>query len=232
MWGVDDEIKKYIRELSKTLSPDNFSEKLEQIHNTLNEVRDMIYREENIFIPLTFRFFNEEDFLNIYRDSLEMNPAFIPEIPRWQEGDKKLSERKKFSVDNEELVKGKIKFPTGELNLSQLIGIFKLLPVDITFIDSDDKIKFFINGGKIFDRPLLSIGNDIYMCHPPQIIPMIKQLLTDFKNKKRDSLEVWKIIKGQPVSVGYYAIYDEEENYLGAVEFVQEYSKALKKFAK
>ena len=61
---------------------------------------------------------------------------------------------------------------------------------------------------------------------------MIQQLLTDFKNKKRDNLEVWKIIKGQPVSVGYYAVYDDEENYLGAVEFVQEYSKALKKFAK
>lgn len=231
MWGVDDEIKKSVRELSKILSSDNFSEKLEKIYDVLNEIRDMIYREEKIFIPLTFKFFNEEDFLKIYRDSLEMKVAFLSEIPRWQEGDKKISERKNFSVD-EEIIKGKINFPTGELNFEQLIGILKILPIDITFIDKDDIIKFFINDGKIFDRPRLAIGNNIYSCHPPQVIPVIEQLLTDFKNKKRTNLEVWKIIKGQPVSVGYYAVYDDEENYIGAVEFVQEYSKALQKFAK
>ena len=228
MWGVDDEIKKQVRNLVKKLSPENFVDLKEKISATLSEVRDMILREEKIFIPLTFRFFAEEDFVNVYRDSLEMQPAFVEKIPRWTFGDEKLSARK--NIPNNELFAGKIKLPTGELTLNQLKGIFQLLPVDITFIDENDKIRFFINGGKIFDRPLIALGNDIYACHPPQIIPMVKQMLTDFKNKKRASMEVWRKIKGKPVSVEYFAVYGEEGNYLGAVEFVQEYSKALEKF--
>ena len=227
MWGVDDEIKAQVRTLAKTLTPENFSDKLEKIQATLNEVRDMISREENIFIPLTFRFFTEEDFLNIYRDSLEMQAAFIEKIPRWTFGDEKIAKKitpPTFSAE-------KIKLPTGELTLAQLNGILKLLPVDITFIDKNDTVKFFVNEGKIFDRPLLALDNDIYSCHPPQIIPVVKKMLADFKEHKRASMEVWRKIKGKPTSVGYFAVYDDDGEYIGAVEFVREYSDALKKFA-
>jgi len=226
MWGVDDEIKKSVRAFVKNLTAENFADKKDKLADLLTEIREMIFKEEKIFIPLTFRFFTGEDFLSIYRDSLEMQVAFIEEMPRWKFGDEKLAEKKSFALS------GKIKLPTGDLTLKQLQGIFKLLPVDVTFIDQDDKIKFFINGGKVFDRPLLALGNDIYSCHPPQIIPVVRKMLTDFKNKKRDCMEVCRTIKGKPVSVSYFAVHDDNGNYLGAVEFVQDFTKALEKFAK
>ena len=225
MWQVDDEIKKSVRTLAKNLSPENFAARKDKISETLQNLRDMIDREENVFIPMALKLFTDADWLAVYRDSLEMAPAFIDEIPRWQSAQIPAAAQT-FALD------GKISFPTGELSFNQLLGIFKLLPVDITFIDADNVIRFFVNEGKIFDRPRISLGNEIFACHPPQVQPVIRKLLEDFKAKKRDRMEVWRPIKGKPVSVQYFAVYDAAGEYIGAVEIVQEHSAALQKFAK
>lgn len=93
-------------------------------------------------------------------------------------------------------------------------------------------IRFFVNEGKIFDRTLIALGNEIFACHPPQVQPVIKKRLKDFKAKKRDRMEVWRPIKGKPVSVKYFAVYDAAGEYIGALEIVQEHSAALQKFTK
>ena len=90
MWQFDDEIKKAVRTISKNLSLDTYEKLKDKIFETLETLRDMILKEENIFIPMSFQLFTAEDWLNIYRDSLEMKPAFIEKIPRWQFGDSKL----------------------------------------------------------------------------------------------------------------------------------------------
>ena len=84
MWQVDDEIKKSVRTLAKNLTPENFAAKKDKIAETLQNLRDMIEREENIFIPMSLKLFTDEDWRAIYSDSLEMAPAFIAEIPHWQ----------------------------------------------------------------------------------------------------------------------------------------------------
>ncbi|MBR1396998.1 MAG: PAS domain-containing protein, partial [Selenomonadaceae bacterium] len=66
---------------------------------------------------------------------------------------------------------------------------------------------------------------------PPQLLPMIKQMLADFKAKRRDRMEVWRQIKGKPVGVKYLAVYDSTGEYIGTVELVQDFSEALIHFA-
>ena len=184
MWQVDDEIKKSVRTLAKNLSPENFAARKDKISETLQNLRDMIDREENVFIPMALKLFTDADWLAVYRDSLEMAPAFIDEIPRWQS--------------------------------AQIPAAAQTFALE----------------GKIFDRPRISLGNEIFACHPPQVQPVIRKLLEDFKAKKRDRMEVWRPIKGKPVSVQYFAVYDAAGEYIGAVEIVQEHSAALQKFAK
>lgn len=131
-----------------------------------------------------------------------------------------------------EALDGRVKLPTGELTVRQLQGILKLLDVDITFIDKDDILRYFLNEGRIFSRPLTALGREVYSCHPPEVIPVVRQMLLDFKAKKRDHMEVWRRIMGRPVGVRYLAVYDEAGEYMGTVEFVQDYQKALDHFAK
>ena len=69
--------------------------------------------------------------------------------------------------------------------MEQLNAIFKMLPVDITFIDANDTVRFFTNEGQVFTRPMSALGRDVMNCHPPEIIPVVRNLIADFKAKKR-----------------------------------------------
>ena len=226
LWDTDDEIKKEVRTLGKNLSPDNYGERKDRIQNLLKHIRGMIHKDEAILLQLSLRFFTTEEWFMIYRDSLDMGAAFLQELPRWEEGDEWL----KRSEEQEHYVDGKVCLPTGELTLHQLKNILSLLPLDITFIDKDDVLRFFVNEGRIFDRPLLALGGDVRDCHPSQILPVVNQLLEDFKAKKRSQMEVWRVIKDKPVGVKYLAVYGDDGEYMGTVEIVQDFTDAIKHF--
>lgn len=230
MWAVDDEIKLAIRTINKKLSADTFAALKPAMTDVLTRVSEMIFKEENIFLPLTLKFFSQDEWFAVYRDMAEYDLALIDDVPKWSEGETWLATEK--AADQPAAENDCLCFPTGELSFQQLQAILKLLPIDITFIDATDKIRFFINEGKTFNRPKLALGNDVFTCHPPKVLPMIRQLLADFKSKKRSRMEVQRFIKGKPTSVQYIAVYDEDSKYVGTVEFVQDFSKPLADFSK
>lgn len=232
MWGVDDEIKKELGVLTKTLKedPENLMIVRGRLNQVITRIREMIVKEDKILFPLSLRFFTQEQWYQVYRDLFEMGMAFVDAetLLRWQEGEQWILSQQAPP----ETLDGRVKLPTGELTVRQLQGILKLLDVDITFIDKDDILRYFLNEGRIFSRPLTALGREVYSCHPPEVIPVVRQMLLDFKAKKRDHMEVWRRIMGRPVGVRYLAVYDEQGEYMGTVEFVQDYQKALDHFAR
>lgn len=122
---------------------------------------------------------------------------------------------------------GKVYLPTGELTVSQLEAILKLLPVDLTFINETNTTQFFTNEGKVFARPLSCLGREVWSCHPPHIVPMVKAMIADFKSRKRDHLERWIPRPGNPVRVLYVPVWGEDEKYLGTLEIVQQFGELL-----
>ena len=125
---------------------------------------------------------------------------------------------------------GILHFPGGKLNMEQLNGLFKVLPMDITFIDENDINRFFTNYGKIFARPLSALDRSTYECHPERVKPMVKKLLDDFKSGARDFMEVWTPNDEHPVRVIYAAVRDEKGNYLGTAELVEDFLSVKKHF--
>ena len=228
MWSADDEIKLEVRTLNKKISPDTYAELKERIVEIVYLIKDMISREEIIFLPMSNKFFTPEEWLSIYRDMPEFGYALIDDVPKWSEGEAWISEQ--AAQFDESFLDGKIQYDTGEITIKQLQGILKLLPVDITFIDVDGNIQFFVNEGKTFSRPKGILGRSVMLCHPPKVIPVIEKLFEDFKAKKRRSMEVWKYVKGKPVAVKYLAVYDDTDEYIGTVELVEDFSEALKHF--
>ena len=160
-----------------------------------------------------------------------MGIAFVADPAKWDAGEAWAAEEL-AKVSEQEILDGRIQLPTGELTVKQLSGIFSLLPIDITFIDADDKLRFFINEGNVFPRPKAALGRDVYECHPPQIVPVVRNLIAEFRARKRTSLEVARYIMGKPVMVRYMAVYDQEEQYIGTVEVVQNCDYILEKFHK
>ena len=228
MWAVDDDIKLEVRNLNKKLSHETYEELKPNILETAQSVNEMISREEMIFLPLSLRFFTQEEWLKIYRDIPEFGYALITDVPKWEVGENWIAEQD--SQFKESFLDGKIQYDTGEITIKQLQGILKLLPVDITFVDVEGYVIFYVNEGKTFSRPKSILGRSVLLCHPPKVIPVIEKLFEDFKSKKRRRMEVWKYVKDKPVAVKYLAVYDDNDEYIGMVELVEDFTEALKHF--
>lgn len=232
MWNEDDEIKKELGVLTRAVmeDADNVLLYRGRIAAVASRAQGMIAKEEKILFPLCLRFYTAEEWLLIYRDFGEMGMAFVENPPKWQEGED-WAAKELAKVREQDILAGRIQLPTGELTVKQLSAIFSLLPLDLTFIDAEEKLRFFINEGRVFPRPLAALGRDVAECHPPHIVPVVRNLVADFKAKKRTSLEVARYIIGKPILVKYMAVYDEAGEYMGTLEAVQDCSHILEKFA-
>ena len=233
MWGVDDEIKKELGVLTKAIKEDEENVTLYRgrLQALMTRIREMIVKEERILLPLTLRYFTEEEWFAVYRDAQEFGAAAEGSAQPCWDAAEEWCNRQQEALSREEILDGKVQFETGALTVRQLRAMLSLFPVDITFIDENDVLRYFLNEGKIFARPRSALGRKVYECHPPQIIPVVRQMLADFKAKKRDHMVVWRRIMGKPIGVRYQAVYGKDGAYLGTVEFVQDFTEALARFA-
>ena len=228
MWGVDDEIKAEVARLDQALTAETFAQEKDAAKAVLERLKEMIYKEESIFFPLCLEHLTEEEWLDAYRDLPEMGNVFASEPPKWAEAEQALAAR--TAEVPEGLENGVLHFPAGKLTMAQLRGLFKILPIDITFIDENDVNRFYTNEGKVFSRPLSSLDRSTYECHPERVKPMVKQLLDDFKSGARDYMEVWTPNDDHPVRVLYFAVRDEQGRYLGAAELVEDFTSVKERF--
>lgn len=218
MWAVDDEIRSDLSNIIKTNSYDE-----EGLNKILDRVYEMIYKEENILFPLLKENFTEEEWNKIYGDLEEYGLDLVDDVPLWKDYKPKeiLPEE-----EEEEVSCGSLEFETGSLKIKEALQIFRTLDAELTFIDKDDFVRYYSEGkDKIFPRPKSCLNRDVASCHPPKVVPMVKSLLDDFKNKKRDRLVVCRDIKGKKILVKYLAVYDEAGTYMGTLETVEDISQ-------
>lgn len=96
------------------------------------------------------------------------------------------------------------------------------LPVDLTFIDENDVVRYFSHGKeRIFARTKAVIGRTVQNCHPPQSVHIVDQLLADFKSGKKDAEDFWIEFKDKFVYIRYFAVRAEDGSYMGTLEFTQ-----------
>jgi hypothetical protein len=121
---------------------------------------------------------------------------------------------------------GSIVLPTGSLTLEQLKAIFAVLPVDLTFVDADDRVRFFSEGPKrVFHRGRAVIGRKVQHCHPPASVGSVERILADFREGRQDVAEFWIDFRGRFVHIRYFAVRDEGGRYLGTLEVTQDLTR-------
>ena len=102
--------------------------------------------------------------------------------------------------------------PSGQLGLNELLCLFNTLPVDLTFVDSEDRVKYFSEGPeRIFARPRSVVGRKVQNCHPPQSLDVVEKILTSFKDGTRDSYEFWLQMGGKFIHIRYFAVRDAKQ---------------------
>ena len=223
MWGVDDEIRKMLKDLRTTLINYDNSKKeeiLQHANATLNKILDMIFKEENILLPMALDTLTEDEWISIMEESDEIRYCLIePEI-KWHPERVNVEKKEKFS---DEASQNYIKFDTGILKPEEISAIFDNLPFDITFVDKDDIVKYFSNTkDRIFARTKSVIGRKVQYCHPPASVHIVEQLLQDFKSGKKSHEDFWIKLGDKYVFIRYFAIRDKNGEYIGTLEVTQD----------
>ena len=216
MWRIDDFIRDSIKEAKIKLTnyEGDKQEIIRIIHFISKEVCDMIYREENILFPMALKNLTEDEWIKIAHESDEIGYCLINQVEEWKQ------ERK--ALHDKGVSEGYIKLETGILSLKQLELLLNHLPVDITFIDHDDVVRYFSYGKeRIFARTKAVIGRTVQNCHPPRSVHVVEELLADFKSGKKDSEDFWIKFRDKYVYIRYFAVRDESNNYVGTLEFTQ-----------
>ncbi|MBC7131123.1 DUF438 domain-containing protein, partial [Candidatus Bathyarchaeota archaeon] len=120
-------------------------------------------------------------------------------------------------------IEGALQFETGSLTKEEVEAILNTLPVDITFVDKDDRVKFFNKAEKrIFVRTKAVIGRKVQFCHPQKSVHIVNRILEAFKKGEKDVAEFWIQAGDRLVHIRYFPVRDAEGNYLGVLEVTQD----------
>ena len=226
MWTVDGDIRDGFGRLARAESIDDAW--YEEFDGLLTRAQEMIYKEQNILFPICAENFSTEEWYQIYKDTEQYEEIFGVERVAWTEAESALAAKAAPTSGDSNT----IALIGGSLTLEQLDAMLNTMPMEITFVDHVDINRYFNDGEKVFKRPTTAIGRDVFSCHPPKVEPIVRGIIESFRNGERDNVAVWLEKVGRPFYVNYMAVRDQNNNYLGTLELVQDMQFAKEHFAR
>jgi DUF438 domain-containing protein len=222
MWGVDDEIRAQWKGVMDALADykGNLKTLAEEIRELDHKVLEMVFKEENILFPMALEILTEDEWLSIMGESDEIGYCLTEPQGKWVPRREEAWETETIATKD---ATGSISFPTGSLTPKEINGILNHLPLDITFIDKDDVVRYFSQGKeRIFVRTKAAIGRTVQNCHPPASVHIVEKILEDFKAGKKDHEDFWISMGERYVFIRYFAVRDEDGTYIGTMEVTQD----------
>ncbi len=229
MWGKDDEVRELIRGALEALDAVEGSSVEEAqgvidlvLRPALEAVREMIFKEEEILFPMCLDTLSEGEWYAVYQGSPQIGFCIYDPEAEWKP-------TKAFSVEEEEpeqaeaVSNERVQFPSGSLSPKELKHILNTIPFDLTFVGADDRVKYFTQGReRIFERNRAIIGRKVQMCHPPGSVHIVEKIVADFKAGRASHAPFWIQLHGKFIHIEYFAIRDDDGEYLGTMEVSQD----------
>jgi len=222
MWAKHDDIRELFKGLRESLAEDQAEIDewrliAEQLATPLcDQVVEMITKEERILLPMCREKLTEAEWVAIAEEGARFGYCLIEPPPPFAaaasaEGGTAASP-----------AAGQVHFSAGALTPAQLRGMVDVLPLDLTFVDADDRVAFFSEGDRVFPRPKAVIGRKVQFCHPPKSVHTVERILEDFKAGHQDQAAFWIQLHGRFVHIRYFAVRGEDGAYLGCLELSQD----------
>ena len=217
MWSFHDDIKRNIRKTIEMLRGKELD--LKEFNNVIGLVffnlNTIILREEKILFPIMLETFTTEILQEMLDQTIKIGLPFTtihqPASAR---------EKQFFTSDNQ------IHLPTGVLSVEQFNLIFNHLPVDMTFVDENDTVRFFSNPPhRIFPRTAAIIGRKVQFCHPPESVHVVEDIVNAFRAGEKDVASFWIHMGSKFVLIQYFAVRNAAKEYKGTLEVSQEISE-------
>lgn len=218
MWGKHDEIRDALDELKDCIEERNTEDVRGLTRELAVKLKRMIFMEEKILFPSALKKLSQSQWASMRKGEAEIGYAWIKPGNLWDPSvlpaDIPVQER--ADQDHQE-----IKLSVGRLLPEEINLMLTNLPVDITYVDDQDKVRYYSQGKeRIFPRSPGIIGRSVQNCHPPKSVHVVEQIIQDFKDKKRDQAEFWLQMEEQFIHIRYFPLFSEG-NYRGVLEVSQ-----------
>lgn len=229
MWGKHDETRVLLKNAIEAVSVHEGvrTEEISMVVDVVlkpavQAVLDMIMKEEEILLPMSMDTLTDEEWYQILQQTPEYGYCLYDPQDKWKPEGIATSDVQ-YGGD------GTVRLPTGSFSVDELASLFVTLPIDLTFVDKNDKVKFYSHGpNRIFSRNRAILGRDVRMCHPPGSVHIVDKIIDDFKSGRESSAAFWINFQGRFIYIEYFAMRGEQGEYMGTVEFTQDLTKHRK----
>ena len=244
MWGKHDEIRSHFKELRTALEEKNRRGILSNWAVLSRSIKRMTFMEERILFPTALKLLSDRQWAEIRKSESELGYAWIQPGNLWDSNiviarsrADELGKPIVAPVDSAAAAsasasapasataseQGEIPLDVGAMTPTMLNLLLKNLPLDITYVDENDKVRYYSQGReRLFPRTPAIIGRDVQNCHPPRSVHIVEKIVDDFRNKREDTAEFWLNMGGKFIHIRYFALYDTEGAYRGVLEVSQD----------
>ena len=230
MWGVDDEIRAKLKALIGMLDTGSVDPSLAKQYGDelINQIREMIFKEEAIMMPMVIEKFTHEEWLTIDGGCADIGYVYLEAVEAWQPTAEEMQMNGLPAVPTDAPAAGlaaneRIPFDAGSLLPEEINAILNTLPLDMTFVGADERVKYFTQGKeRIFDRPKTIIGREVKNCHPPKSVHIVEQIVADLRSGKKDHEDFWIKMGDKFVYIRYFAVRNAAGEFLGTLEITQD----------
>lgn len=227
MWGKHDEIRELIKGGIEVLQVENLT--LEDLlvsaeiilKPAVQQVLEMGTKESEILFPMALDTLTEPEWYEIKKQSLEFGYCLYDPPVDWRPDWVQESVLEELNKSGDH-----VQLPSGGFSVEELMAILNTVPFDMTFVDKDDKVKYFTQGSeRIFQRNRAILNRDVRHCHPPASAHIVDKIIEDFRTGKASRAPFWINMRGEKfIHIEYFALRNEKGEYLGTLEVSQDLS--------
>jgi len=224
MWMEHNQIRERKKKLGKiieqyvSMSFEEFKRQLAEATEALNTLLPShFFKENNILFPTAMQVITSKEWKEIRSEFDEIGYCCF--TPQHLIGAPEMEKIEKEKAPTE----GKVQFETGTLTKEEIEALLDTLPVDITFVDREDAVKYFNKAEKrVFVRTKAIIGRKVQLCHPQKSVHIVNRILDSFKEGRKNVAEFWIPVKDRLIHIRYFAVRDKNGKYLGTMEVTQD----------
>ena len=227
MWSFHDNLREQMRLIDSYNSERNAKKITENLPFLIEGIKRLMEIEDLRLFPNSMELLSEDDWKEFYEGDEEIGwmlaekPTAYPEKEKEQayvHPSEDFTDRThSFSLENTH------HYDEGYMTPEQVNLLLRFLPIDITFVDENDKVIFYNRGeDRVFPRSKGIIGREVKFCHPPKSVGMVIRIVEEFRAGTKDVAEFWFNYRGRVIHIRYFAVRDKNKNYQGVVEMSQD----------
>ena len=229
MWSIHDDIRANMKQAREAFAGNDPAQTVTSLKEAIQAIRDMIYKEEHILFPTSLDMLTDSEWVKVKEGEADIGFAWVVPDQGWpeeiiEEPEAEPTEPLEALTD----VAGALGLDTGRMNLEQINLMLTHLPVDLTFVDENDRVAYYSEGERIFPRSPAIIGREVRNCHPPKSVHVVNKILDAFKSGDRDTAEFWVQLGEKFIYIRYFAVRDAKGFYRGTLEVSQDVSQISK----